>query len=337
MMQHGGDLAAASLTYGTPEQGWLDLSTGISPHSYPFSSDCLSEALIRELPDSGPYQRLAETAARTYQAKTSSQLALASGSQGVIQTLPSILPGKNIIILSPTYNEHAKAWGKAGWTVKPEPDLEPEPDSDVILIVNPNNPTGRLFNQTDLLSLADKLTEKGRWLIIDEAFGDLVPDQSLVPHVAGRNLIVLKSIGKFYGLAGLRVGFAVADESIVEQLKDRIGPWPITGPSLVLAEQALSDHGWQAEQSTRLRILRERLDTILDRHGLSPIGGTDLFQLIETDGAKTLHDHLARRGIWTRIFDYAPTWMRIGLPDERQNGFDRFEQALSEWSSTHAS
>lgn len=333
-MMHGGDLASASKSYGQPENGWIDLSTGISPHAYPYDIKNLSQESLRRLPDTSLYEALKRAAASAYGIESLDQLALASGSQGLIQVLPHLLAGKTFAIVSPTYSEHEKSWARSGCTILNV--SEPEDGAaraDILLVVNPNNPTGRLFPKEQLLALADQMTRAGRWLIVDEAFADLNPAESLASHCFDMNLIVLKSIGKFFGLAGLRVGFSISPVAMASRLTDHIGPWPISGPALVIAADALADHSWQAEQRLRLKALQHRLDACLATYNLSPMGACDLFRLLDIEGAQELQRHLAQHGIWTRIFDYNPRWLRLGLPHETGDDFQRLKNALADWQT----
>jgi cobalamin biosynthetic protein CobC len=307
-LPHGGRLRAAAERYGIPLADWLELSTGINPHGWPVPATPPSAWTRLPEDDDG-----LEQTARTYYG-TDSLLAVA-GSQAAIQALPRLRPRCRVGVIAPGYNEHAHAWRRIGHTVMPVSvdALASDDDVDVLVVIRPNNPTGAWFSTEILLHWHAQLAVRGGWLVVDEAFIDATPEHSLAPHCPRPGLIVLRSLGKFFGLAGARVGFAIAEPALLESLKSFLGPWPVAAPSRWVAMQALSDRAWQ--ETTRRQIIRhgERLAELLTQYGLAPSGGCALFQWVRTPRAAALHEQLARRGILTRLFD-APASLRFGLP-----------------------
>jgi cobalamin biosynthetic protein CobC len=199
-------------------------------------------------------------------------------------------------------------------------------DASVVIVANPNNPDGRTTDPAKLVALAEQLGDAGGFLVVDEAFADVAPDISLVPDLAGLPAVVLRSFGKFYGLAGLRLGFLIGDRSIVSLVEQLLGDWPVSGPAVAIGAAALADDDWRDTTRRRLATDADRFGDILASHRLHTIGGTDLFALVEDDDAPEIHDRLARQGIWTRVFADRPRWLRLGLPPPR--GFDRLDRAL---------
>ena len=324
-LPHGGRLRAAAREEGIPLEEWLDLSTGINPNGWPVPP--VPGAHWVRLPEE---EDGLEAAAKHYYG--SPAVLPVAGSQAAIQALPTLLkPGRCVGVLHPSYAEHAHAWERAGHTVRP---LAPEsieehlPALDVLLLVHPNNPTGALFGPARLQSWHQRLADKGGWLIIDEAFMDATPERSLAPICPQPGLIVLRSLGKFFGLAGARVGFVFAEADIRQRLAAALGPWTVTGPSRWVATQALEDLDWQEQTRLSLYEAGARLRDCLDTHGLPPDGGTSLFQWIRTDQARELHQALRRQGILTRLFT-EPLSLRFGLPANEQQ-WQRLEEALSE-------
>ncbi len=308
---HGGNLATASALYGTPSDGWLDLSTGINPSPYPFQAPPV-DAFAR-LPDTAREQALITAARDFYGSGAGCEIVLGAGSQAFIQTLPKLRPAGKAAVLSPTYAEHAHAWRAAGHEVH---ELSAEADIgefDVVVAVNPNNPDGRLLSAQRLKEMHRTLSARGGWLIVDEAFADPEPDRSIAADAGIPGLIVLRSFGKFFGLAGLRLGFALCDDVLAMALRSVLGPWSVSGPALHIGHQALADVAWQAQTRQQLSEASSRIIRVLENAGLRVIGGTNLFRLVETDGAAS-HVKLARAGIWTRAFDFSPNIMRVGLP-----------------------
>lgn len=306
---HGGRLRAAAAHYGIPVADWLDLSTGINPHGWPVPA--IPSTTWERLPedDDGLQQ-----AARTYYG-TDALLAVA-GSQAAIQALPRLRPRCRVGVIAPGYNEHAHAWQRAGHNVIPVSANgldSAAADVDVLVIIHPNNPTGTWFSVETMFHWHAQLAARGGWLVVDEAFIDAMPEHSLTPHCPRLGLIVLRSLGKFFGLAGARVGFVCAESSLIEALRALLGPWTVAAPSRHIAIQALADHDWQETARCRLVHHSERLAALLTQYGLAPNGGCALFQWVCTPQAAALHEQLARHGILTRLFD-TPASLRLGLP-----------------------
>ncbi len=330
-IQHGGGLAAASALYGGRIEDWLDLSTGINP-----CPPDLPEIPMRawhRLPDQEREMAARVAAQRFYRSGHRLPLPV-PGTQSVIQLLPRLVSsGARVAVMSPTYGEYGRAFTLAGLAVDAISDLtEISTEHRLVVVVNPNNPDGRVHTPSELRAMAGDLAERGGMLVVDEAFGDMLPDQSLAGDDSA-NLIVFRSFGKFFGLAGIRLGFVIAEHERAAQFSEWLGPWAVSGPALVLAEHLMSSdtsHIVQRIQS-RARALRE----VLSETGLKVRGGTDLFQLVEDVGVTNLHRHLCSRQILTRRFDYRSDWLRFGLaPDEA--GDARLREALATFRSAGA-
>jgi len=321
LLEHGGNLASAAIQYGIPLGAWLDLSTGINPHGYP----------IPEIPQSA-WQRLPPTqdglleAAKAYYGAP--YLLPASGSQAILQALPRLRAPARVAILSPAYAEHAHAWSRCGHeitTFTGMPDEKTLNNVDVIVLCNPNNPTAQQFQPADLLKWHAQLAKRGGWLVVDEAFMDATPEFSLAKYAHLEGLFVLRSLGKFFGLAGARVGFLLAAEQHLSMLEEHLGPWPLTGAARIIATQALRDNAWQQQTRAQLLSTSTRLVELLGQYGLQPQAGTHLFQWVTTANAEAWHTHLAQQGVWVRKFAEVSA-LRFGLPPE--DGWVRLEAAL---------
>lgn len=302
MRDHGGNLDAAIARFGAGD--WIDLSTGINRQPWPLPD--LPRSDWAELPRADARKAL-EGAAAAHLRTPAPVLAL-SGAQAAIQLVPQLLPPGRAAVLSPTYNEHAGTLRAAGWQVGEPRDLADLAGADLAVVVNPNNPDGRTHAPGDLLALAGRVG----LLVVDESFADPVPHLSVAPQ-AGDGVIVLRSFGKFWGLAGLRLGFALGDAALVGRMRDRLGPWPLSGPALRIGRAALADTSWAAATTLRLADEGPRLDALLAGAGACHVGGTHLFRLYDTDAA-ALHHRLARRHIWSRVFPAHRRWLRLGLP-----------------------
>ncbi|MEO5336720.1 MAG: threonine-phosphate decarboxylase CobD [Magnetospirillum sp. WYHS-4] len=325
-IDHGGDLAAATAAFGMPAEDWLDLSTGINPHSY-LVLPPHPEAWSR-LPDTGVTMRLLAAAARCYGVADPSLVVAAPGTQALIQWLPLLVGRTRVAVLSPTYAEHAGAWRAAGHTVVEVGGLAAlkAAQPGVAVIVNPNNPDGRRVRPADILDLTEQMAERRGLVMVDEAFADTLPEISVAAQAGLPGLVVLRSFGKFFGLAGLRLGFALAWPDMAEALRSALGPWAVSGPAAAVATGALEDDTWIAITRQRLRLSMEQLHALLQRSGLEVLGGTSLFVLTAHDRAPDLHAHLARQGIWVRRFSDHPRWLRFGLPPE--GSWERLEVGI---------
>ncbi len=322
MLEHGGRLKLAAKQYGIPLEQWLDLSTGINPNSWPVPAIPVSSWSRLPEDDDG----LEQPARDYYGAKNILPVA---GSQAAIQTLPRLRESSRIGVLNPGYAEHAHAWRSAGHDVSlvvAETIDDVIQKLDVLVIIHPNNPTGACFSIEQLLGWHDQLSSRGGWLVIDEAFMDVTPEHSLASYSSRPGLIILRSLGKFFGLAGARVGFVCAQAELLDQLKNLLGPWPVSAASRWVASRALADRLWQRTARKTLLADGLRLQTLLAQHGLTPNGGCALFQWIETPLAKYLHDKLAHLGILTRLF-LEHSSLRFGLPGGEAD-WQRLDSAL---------
>jgi cobalamin biosynthetic protein CobC len=231
-----------------------------------------------------------------------------------------------VAILGPTYREHQASWLAAGHIVEEvaDPDHVP-PQAGVVVAVNPNNPDGRVIDGERLIALAE-----GRLLVIDEAFADVLPEVSLASRAGRPDLVVLRSVGKFFGLAGMRLGFALTGEVLAGSLRRAMGPWAVSGPATAVGAVALADTAWIAGARVRLTAAAGRLDGLLMRNGLRVAGGTTLFRLVDNARAAELFEHLAGAGILTRRFADRPGWLRVGIPGS-DGAFERLAAALAAW------
>ncbi|AZE31311.1 L-threonine 3-O-phosphate decarboxylase [Pseudomonas chlororaphis subsp. aureofaciens] len=329
MLEHGGRLRKAAEQYGIAEADWLDLSSGLAPWPWP-------------IPEIGmrAWARLPETddgleqAARDYYG--AAHVLPVPGSQAAIQLLPRLRRAGKVGVLSPCYAEHAEAWRRSGYIVREV--LEQEVDFfldslDVLVVVNPNNPTGLSLTPERLLDWHARLAQRGGWLVVDEAFMDNTPQLSLAAQADQVGLIVLRSFGKFFGLAGVRLGFVLAERKLLKLLAEQVGPWAVSGPTRVLGQVCLRDSQGHARQRLRSEVASLRLAHLLERHGLKPQGGCALFQWLITDRAELLHEFMARRGILLRLFTHNSS-LRFGLPADEAD-WSRLEQAFVAYAKEH--
>lgn len=324
-LPHGGRLGQARQRFRGAPEPFLDLSTGINPVGYPVP-DLPAESWQR-LPEPEAIDALHRAAALAYRLSDPAMVAAAPGTQILISLLPHLLGLRSAAILGPTYGEHLAAWRNAGIPAREVLTLNDLAHPGAAILCNPNNPDGRRLSPSTLLALADTLAHQNGLLIVDEAFADFDPALSLAPFLPHPALLILRSFGKTYGLAGLRLGFALASPGLADRLRTALGPWAISGPAAAIGRLALSDSAWRDRASTRLATDADRLERLLLAAGLHILGGTSLFRLAECEHAPLLFDHLGRAGILVRRFDAQSSWLRFGLPPD-QPAWDRLDSAL---------
>lgn len=325
MLEHGGNLQAAVERFKRPLEQWVDLSTGINPQPYPVPP--LAADVWHRLPE--PFPALEEAARAYYGAPFILPVA---GTQAAIQMLPRVRTTGRIVVAAPSYAEHAHRWRGAGHAVREVPYdalSEAVGQCDVMVVCNPNNPTGATVAPDTLLLWAEQLASRGGWLVVDEAFGDMTPGQSIAAHADRPGVVVLRSVGKFFGLAGLRLGFVAAERSLLARLADAIGPWSVSRPAQEIGHRALVDQAWQDTMRGELAAHGDRLAGLLRQNGICS-SGTALFQLWPEQAPERFHHHMAEHGIWTRLFQDRARGIRIGLPGNEAD-WRRLENALAAW------
>ena len=320
---HGGNLHEAARRYAIPYDAWLDLSTGINPHGYPVPP--VPADAWRCLPDSG--DGFAERAARYYGAPDASHVLPVAGSQAAIRALPSMLERGTVGIARLTYGEYAPAFARAGHRVTTLDVTRATLPDDLThaVVVNPNNPTAEHLSAATLLQWHAALRERGGTLIVDEAFADAMPSASLAAQTHRERLVVLRSPGKFFGLAGVRAGFVLGCPRLLESLDEALGAWTVSGPARHAVSAAFADAAWQHDMRARLAQESVRLAELLKAHGFE-VRSTSLFAWIADERAARLHQALARQGVWTRFFA-EPASLCFGLP-ATESDWTRFEEAL---------
>ncbi len=306
--------AARRLFPGAPEP-FLDLSTGINPHAYPLPE--LPRDAFTRLPEPETVARLEAMAAERFGAASASHVVAAPGTQILLPLVAALVTPGPARVLGPTYAEHLRAAKLAGHESREVTQPAALRDARFAVVVNPNNPDGRVLPRAALLELAAGMAADGGLLVVDEAFAEVAAeDVSLAGKTDRAGLIVLRSFGKFHGLAGIRLGFVVAEPSTAARVRARLGPWAVSGPAIAVGLAALADRGWATRVRARLEADARRLDELLRSNGLRSRGGTALFRLVE--GPDDLFGKLGRKGILVRRFPERPGLFRFGLPrDER--------------------
>lgn len=323
---HGGDLDAARRRFPNAPEPWIDLSTGINPQAYPLPSIAAEAWAL--LPQPAQELALRRAAAHRYGAQHPGMVVAGAGTQALLQVVPRLVPATRVAVLGPTYSEHALAWRREGHDVVEVEDLAAVGSASVVVVVNPNNPTGRIVAAGELRSLARALHARDGLLVVDEAFADLLPGEVSVVADLPPATIVLRSFGKTYGLAGLRLGFAIAYEELAQRLRQHLGPWAVSGPALAIGARALADELWLEHSRKALKAAGARLDQLFAASRFEIIGATPLFRLTSHVRAQPIAVALGHRGIHVRRFTEHPEWIRFGLPGA-EAAWLRLERALA--------
>ncbi|GAA0468533.1 threonine-phosphate decarboxylase CobD [Parasphingorhabdus litoris] len=312
---HGGRLAAAAAQFPSASAPWIDLSTGISPWAYPVPE--MAPDVFSRLPEPEYVAHLEQAAAKVFKLDNLSEILAVPGSDMAIRILGTLFTKKRAAMLTPIYSGHRTAWPEAE-----EISIDEVTDQELVILANPNNPDGRVVSPDQLRALPGQV-------IVDEAFAETAPSVSMLPERDGA--IVLRSFGKFFGLAGIRLGFVIADAAIVERLRTMLGDWPISGIAATIGLAAYRDGEWQDRQRQRLKEAAARLDDMLGNSDLNILGGTSLFRLASHDNARELFVILGQSGILVRPFSRDEKQLRFGLPASEEE-WQRLENALNLWS-----
>ena len=317
--RHGGRLTTAQLLFPCAPLPWIDLSTGINPKPYPAPRASITER--NRLPGVRQLQKLEAIAANAFGVEDVARVVAVGGTETALRLLPYLLKCRRAVIAGPTYSSHSDAWKRCGAETLESTDSEIEakiatPDT-ALTVVNPNNPDGRVVSRERLQALHESLQAHGGFLIADESFAEVAPQASVAALAGGDaapNLVVLRSFGKFYGLAGVRLGFVIASRAIGAVLRGALGDWPVSSDGLVAGIAAYADSRWAGQTRERLQADADRLDALLVRGGFAIAGGTSLYRLARISDAADWFTRLARAGILVRPFAHDATLLRFGLP-----------------------
>ena len=323
-MEHGGRLGEAAAAFPDAPRPWIDLSTGINPQ--PWRGPRAALADLARLPDPQGLRALEAAAADAFGVTDPRRVVAVPGAEAGLRLLPRLLGVGCAEIAAPTYGGHEQAARAADIPAARIGAAAIQASAaDLLVVVNPNNPDGRTLDPATLIDLAVRRAKAGRWTLVDESFVDASPALSVAGHAQGR-LVVLRSFGKFYGLAGVRLGFVIADLALAATLRESLGDWPVSTDAIVLGQAAYGDRAWRTRTQLRLARDARRLDRVLRRAGFTPVGGTSLFRLVSAPDARARFEQLCGAGVLTRPFAGEPAWLRFGLPAPQD--WRRLEAAL---------
>lgn len=252
-----------------------------------------------------------------------------------------LAPGRSILLPSPTFEMLPRYATLAGASVRTVPWLGgPYPTravidaadetSAIVAVVSPNNPTGGVATADDLMALRREVPHA--LLVVDLAYGELADVDLTETALALSDTVVVRTLSKAWGLAGLRVGYVAGPERVVTWLRRAGNPYAVSSPSLALAEQQLADETGMRAYVARVRAERERLFAVLADLGAQPLPSQGNFVLCEPPSAGALVDQLADRGIAVRTWPddaLLSRFVRISCPGH-EGDMARLVTALSE-------
>lgn len=319
---HGGALGAMAEAFPDAPLPWIDLSTGINPWPYPVVA--LAPKSWQDLPDSAAVDACVAALANIAGC-AATNIVLTPGSTAAMVAVRYALSIRDVAVITPTYGGYGEVFGAVEEAINLEAAVAC--DAQAIILGNPNNPDGIWQDLQSVKEMSERLAAQGRWLIIDEAFGDVAPHKCVSSLVGVPGLLVLRSFGKFYGLAGLRLGAVLGPREVVGVIKSYLGPWPVNGPALEIGAKAYADKTWQKQMAMCLYVEAAALDRVLFEAGFERAGGTPLFRLISTPDAHAVWTKLAQAGIYVRRFAWSNHYLRFGLPSDAV-AFERLRSAL---------
>lgn len=323
---HGGCLSAFQRAYPMAPSPWYDLSTGVNPFHYPFNGHFASS--LCALPEAEKLDALRHAAAQAYDS-CAEDIVAAPGTQTIIGLMPYLLAPPRVYIEAPTYSGHEESWHGAHIQCESRSDLmntQIDPGCTYILC-RPNNPDGRRNTILELQDFATHVQGHDGTLVIDASFADF-EFENVSEIVQNPAVIMLRSFGKTFGLAGLRLGFAVSKHPVMKRLAVALGPWPLHGSALSIGTEALNDKTWRRETAKKLLANQQRLQEMMSSAGLTYLGGTHLFSLFSHRNAPNLWHRCAINGVATRRFRDRADWLRLGTPGD-EDAFYRVRTALS--------
>lgn len=353
-MDHGGNIHMASRKTGIPEKRIIDFSASINPLGMPVSARL---ALRRQFSLLGHYP---EPFAEGLSEQIGHMLGVGpdaiicgNGSTELIYLIPRTLKPRHVLITAPTFSEYEKACRNSSdklhvtrYALKKENNFDvrtdefiqamegssgssrvtryASPPCDMAFICNPNNPTGRLIRKDDLLRIAEAAKRLGCYLIVDEAFIDFCPAESVAHEVAGNPfLIVLRSLTKFYALAGLRLGYGIFPHAVAEMLKRQKEPWTVNSLAQAAGKASIKDLDYQESSLAVMLAEKEFMENEFEKISVHYLPSAANYYLLQLENAQQVIRALEEKGILVRDcsnFDgLDKTYIRVAVRSRREN------------------
>jgi threonine-phosphate decarboxylase len=313
---HGGNIYALSEKLRLNEKNIIDFSASINPLGIPESVNSAIKDNIKYLhnyPDPEA-KRLRSQLAKHHKINPES-IICGNGSTELIYLVARALRPARVLIPAPTFSEYERACELScklrvkSYRLKQENDFDIDPDKfiqkmkgcDAAFLCNPNNPTGRVLKKAAAKKIADASRKLKCYLIIDEAFIDFVPEESVIKEVEKNPyLIVLRSLTKFYALSGLRIGYGVFPLNITETIKKHKEPWTVNTLAQTAGIAAFKDTAYKKKTFRVIKQEKDFLDKEFKRLEISCIPSEANYYLLRLNNAKEIISALRNKGILVR-------------------------------------
>ena len=341
-LPHGGNVLHYSKKFGIPAGKIIDFSASVNPFGPPKKSLAAMSRAFAELnryPDPDSLELTAKIAAS--HGLKDDQVLIGNGSTEFIYLLPRALGVKKALVFSPSFSDYERASELSGAKVVRLPLLEENnfsPDiktlsrelkkCGLLFLCNPNNPTGTLMPKDELLGLLKEASQAGTVVCIDEAFIEYVPGASVLKEAVKLGAVILRNFTKFYGMPGIRIGYAVADRKIIAKMKAAREPWTVNNLAQAAALAALGDGEYSKKTLAQNEAERDYLFHSLSETGwLLPFSSTANFLLVKILEPKisssSLTGRLAEKGLLVRDCSTFPglgqRFLRVAVLSRREN------------------
>jgi threonine-phosphate decarboxylase len=329
--EHGGNIYRAAQELGIPENEIIDFSASINPLGL---SEKVKKAIKNELDNLVNYPDSDSKALREKIAEhhgiDPETIICGNGSTELIYLIPRAFKPERVLIPAPTFSEYEKACKLSyelsvkSYELKKEDNFSIKPDEfinamagksvnsspvtrhtsrpcDMAFLCNPNNPTGHLISRAEVLRIAEAAKEMKCILVIDEAFIDFVPDESVIRDVQNNPyLIVLRSMTKFYALTGLRIGYGVFHNDLIGRIKEFKEPWTVNNLAQKAAVTAIDDSGYVDETFSLMKKEKEFLEKNFQELNVKYLPSNVNYYLLKTEDAAEMVSELRKKGILVR-------------------------------------
>ncbi len=337
--EHGGNIYKIAEELGISEEELIDFSASINPLGISAKVKEVIKSGLNGLvnyPDPDSVELRKKIAFR--QGIEEETIICGNGSTELIYLMPRVLKPRNVLITAPAFSEYERACvvsqelgvksyelkEKDGFAIAPHMFIEKMQDCDMAFLCNPNNPTGGLLSRREVLEMAGAANDAKCYLVLDEAFIDFRPEDSVLTDVKENPyLIVLRSMTKFYALTGLRIGYGVFHEDIIEKVKAFKEPWTVNNLAQKAAVTALEDSQYENETHRLMAQEKTYMEKSFVETGIKYYPSAANYYLLKVRDAKSKVLKLRQKGLLVRdcsnFKGLESTYIRVAVKSHEQN------------------
>jgi threonine-phosphate decarboxylase len=316
LFEHGGNIYKIAEELGIPEERLIDFSASINPlgisEKVKYAIKCDLDNLVN-YPD--PDTKILGHEIAEHNGIDPETIICGNGSTELIYLLPRSLKPKTVFIPVPTFSEYERACRLSSklrvknYELREESNFEINPDEFIkaiqgchmAFLCNPNNPTGHLLKRDEVLAIAEAAKKKRCFLIIDEAFIDFIPEESVIQNVQENPyLIVLRSMTKFYALTGLRIGYGVFHKDLINKIKEFKEPWTVNNLAQKAAIAAFGDSDYADKTYALMKGEKDFLEKGFQELKTQYIPSSVNYYLLKTENNERIVSGLKKKGILVR-------------------------------------